>query len=50
VALAAAIEGLLANPDERRALGERAAAAAAGAFSWDGIAERTLALYEELRR
>ncbi|HEX2232096.1 MAG TPA: glycosyltransferase family 4 protein [Thermoleophilaceae bacterium] len=48
-ALAAAIEALLADPGERRALGERAAAAAAGPFSWDGIAERTLALYEELR-
>ena len=49
-ALAGAIEELLADPEQRRALGERAAAAAAGPFSWDGIAERTLALYEELRR
>jgi glycosyltransferase involved in cell wall biosynthesis len=49
-ALAEAISELLANPQERRALGERAAAAAAGPFSWDGIAKRTLALYEELRR
>jgi glycosyltransferase involved in cell wall biosynthesis len=48
--LAGAIEELLANTGERRALGERAAAAAAGPFSWDRIAERTLALYEELRR
>jgi glycosyltransferase involved in cell wall biosynthesis len=49
-ALGSAIEELLADPAGRRALGERAAAAAAGEFSWDGIAQRTLALYEELRR
>ena len=32
----------------RAALEERAAAAAAGPFSWDEIGRRTLALYEEL--
>jgi glycosyltransferase involved in cell wall biosynthesis len=47
-ALAGAIEELLSAPGERRALGERAAAAAAGPFSWDEIAGRTLSLYEEL--
>ena len=49
-ALAAAIRELLEDEEQRRALGERAAAAAAGPFSWDRIAESTLALYEELRR
>jgi glycosyltransferase involved in cell wall biosynthesis len=48
-ALAAALRRLLAQPRERRQLSERAAAAAAGPFSWDRIAERTLELYEELR-
>jgi glycosyltransferase involved in cell wall biosynthesis len=46
--LAAAIRELLADPEERAALGERAAAAAAGAYSWDAIADSTLSLYEEL--
>ena len=46
--LAAAIRELLADPAERERLGERAAAAAAGPYSWDLAAERTLALYEEL--
>jgi glycosyltransferase involved in cell wall biosynthesis len=48
-ALAGAMRELLSDPAERRALGERAAAAAAGPFSWDRVAEQTLALYEELR-
>jgi len=47
-ALAQALRELLADPAERAALGERAAAAAAGPFSWDAIAGRTLELYEEL--
>lgn len=46
--LAAAIRELLGDPEERRRLAERAAAAAAGPYSWDRAAERTLALYEEL--
>jgi glycosyltransferase involved in cell wall biosynthesis len=46
--LAAAIRELLADPAECARLGERAAAAAAGPYSWDGVAARTLALYEEL--
>jgi glycosyltransferase involved in cell wall biosynthesis len=49
-ALAAAINELLADPDERRRLGERAAAAAAGEFSWDRIAQSTIDLYEDLLR
>jgi glycosyltransferase involved in cell wall biosynthesis len=48
-ALAAAIAGLLADPAERRRLEERAAAAAAGPFSWDRIAEQTASLYEQVR-
>ncbi|MFN2616893.1 MAG: glycosyltransferase, partial [Thermoleophilaceae bacterium] len=49
-ALAAAMRELLDDPAKRAALSERAAAAAAGPFSWEGIARRTLGLYEELRR
>jgi glycosyltransferase involved in cell wall biosynthesis len=48
--LAAAISELLADRDEREALAGRAAAAAAGPYSWDRIAERTLALYEDVSR
>ncbi|MGI9080780.1 MAG: glycosyltransferase family 4 protein [Thermoleophilaceae bacterium] len=47
-ALRDALRALVGDPAERTALGERAAAAAAGHFSWDRIARRTLALYEEL--
>ena len=47
--LGAALRELLADPDARAALAERAAAAAAGPFSWDAIAGHTLELYEELR-
>ena len=46
--LAAAIGELLADPAERERLAERARAAAAGPYSWDSIAQRTLAVYEEL--
>jgi glycosyltransferase involved in cell wall biosynthesis len=47
-ALTEAIELLLADPGERRRLEERAAAAAAGPFSWDRIAEQTASLYERV--
>jgi len=47
-ALAGALRELLADPGERAALEQRAAAAAAGPFSWDAIAGQTLELYEEL--
>jgi glycosyltransferase involved in cell wall biosynthesis len=47
-ALAAAISRLLANPEERRRLEERAAAAASGPYSWDRIAEQTNAVYERV--
>jgi glycosyltransferase involved in cell wall biosynthesis len=47
-ALRAALEELAGDEAARRALGESAAAAAAGPYSWDAAAERTLALYEEL--
>ena len=49
-ALATAIQELLDDPGARTALGERAASAAAGAYSWDDVARRTLELYEEVRR
>jgi glycosyltransferase involved in cell wall biosynthesis len=47
-ALAAAISGLLADPEQRRQLEERAAAAASGPFSWDRVAELTVAIYERV--
>jgi glycosyltransferase involved in cell wall biosynthesis len=47
-ALAAAISNLIADPDARRRLEERAAAAASGPFSWDRIAEQTTAIYEQV--
>ena len=49
-ALGAAMQELLDAPAERAALAERAAEAAAGAYSWDDIARRTLELYGELAR
>lgn len=47
-ALRAALARLLGDPAARAALEQRAAAAAAGPYSWDAIARQTLALYEEL--
>jgi glycosyltransferase involved in cell wall biosynthesis len=47
-ALAQALSRLIADPGARHALEQRAAAAATGRYSWDDIARRTLALYEEL--
>ena len=47
-ALAAAIGELLASPEERTRLERRAAEAAAGPYSWDRIAERTLGVYSEV--
>ena len=47
-ALAAAVNGLLADAGERRRLEGRAAAAAAGPYSWDRIAEQTAGVYEQV--
>ncbi|MBD0280733.1 MAG: glycosyltransferase [Thermoleophilaceae bacterium] len=47
-ALAAAITDLLEHPEERAALERRAAAAAAGPYSWDRIAQATIGVYEEV--
>jgi len=47
-ALAGAIGELLADPAERERLAERARAAAEGPYSWDSVASRTLAVYEEV--
>jgi glycosyltransferase involved in cell wall biosynthesis len=47
-ALAAAIGGLLADPEERRRLEATAAAAASGPYSWDRIAEQTAGVYEQV--
>jgi glycosyltransferase involved in cell wall biosynthesis len=48
--LARAINELLADQGARDELGARAAAAAAGPYSWDGVAAKTMKLYEELLR
>jgi glycosyltransferase involved in cell wall biosynthesis len=47
-ALAAALGELLGDPAARAELATAAAGAAAGPYSWDTAAERTLALYREL--
>jgi glycosyltransferase involved in cell wall biosynthesis len=47
-ALAQAIGELLSEPAERERLAERARAAAAGPYSWDSIAERTMGVYREV--
>jgi glycosyltransferase involved in cell wall biosynthesis len=47
-ALSRAIGELLADPAKRERLAERARAAAAGPYSWDSVARRTLALYDEV--
>ena len=46
--LAATIQELLDEPDERERLAEAARAAAAGRYSWDAIAQQTLTLYRDL--
>ena len=43
-----AINRLLADRDQRRTLEERAAVAAEGSYSWDRIAEQTIAVYERV--
>ncbi|HEY3773080.1 MAG TPA: glycosyltransferase family 4 protein [Solirubrobacteraceae bacterium] len=48
VALHAALAGLVADPAARDRLGAAARDAAAGPYSWDVAAERTLALYAAL--
>ncbi len=47
-ALAAALRELLADPAQRAQLGSAAAAAAAGPYSWDAAAAKTLELYRGL--
>ena len=47
-ALRSALTSLLTDASERRHLGQQALAAAAGPYSWDRVAEQTLALYEDL--
>jgi glycosyltransferase involved in cell wall biosynthesis len=49
VALGEAVGSLLADPGEGKRLAESARAAAAGPYSWDAIAARTQAVYEEVR-
>lgn len=47
-ALAAALAELLADPDARDRLAAAASGAAAGDYSWDAVARRTLAVYRGL--
>ena len=47
-ALAAALNELLSDPQARAELGAAAATAAAGPYSWDSVAQRTLELYARL--
>jgi glycosyltransferase involved in cell wall biosynthesis len=47
-ALADALDAVLSQPEERARLEEAASAAAAGPYSWDAIAARTIGLYERL--
>lgn len=47
-ALAAALDPLVNDDAARAELGEAAASAATGSYSWDEAARQTLALYEEL--
>src|SRR5207302_1805949 len=47
-ALRSAITELLGDEASRRALGEAAASAAAGPYSWDRVAGQTLELYRNL--
>lgn len=49
-ALAEALGALLSDEAARERLGRAAADAAAGPYSWDTVAERTLALYRRLSR
>jgi glycosyltransferase involved in cell wall biosynthesis len=49
-ALAATLNELLADPGVRERLSAAAREAAAGPYSWDAVAEQTLALYRELTR
>lgn len=48
-AWAEALSELIAHPEQRAELEEAAVTAAAGPYSWDTIAEQTLALYASLR-
>jgi glycosyltransferase involved in cell wall biosynthesis len=50
VALGGALGELLADPATLAAMAERARAAAAGEYAWEGVARLTLALYERLLR
>jgi len=48
LALRTALQELLSDPGALATMAERARAAAAGPYSWDAIAHRTLGLYETL--
>ena len=48
-ALATTIQRVVNDPEERRRLADASAEAAASSFSWDSIAQRTLALYRSLQ-
>lgn len=48
--LASAINELVSDPDTARSFGKAGRARAESHFSWDAIAQKTLALYEEARK
>jgi len=48
--LAAAMTAMVSDPDTARAMGVRGQARAAEHFSWDAIADRTLAVYDAVLR
>ena len=47
-ALIAALDRLIAAPDERRAMGTAARAVVTGGFGWQNYADRALAAYKKL--
>ncbi len=48
--LATAIEGLLADPERRRAMGRQGRAKVEAHYTWDRIYRGLAAVYQELRR
>lgn len=49
-ALAAVLAELLADPERRRAMGARGRALVESQYTWDHVADETLAMYDEIRR
>lgn len=49
-ALAGALQTLLSDPERARRMGQAGRERALSMFSWDNVADRTLVLYDEIRR